>query len=537
MDERVYIRENVRLRELTHTPQAAQPRPHLTLLKPDSEPVIKQSRLEVIRKLPLYGYYAAVAVTVAACFAARACRHAALTAVRPFQRAHSRSLTRGRVHDRHARLNSIVLLGMASLLVAGIGFFDFGLEVQIDGQSIGFVANQGDFEAGIRRVNNRMSHLLDEPYHFDPPVSYHFSLVNRKEMLNRDQLDQTLFGFIDNLGFLYTLSVDGSVVGASESREVMESTVQSLKSASEHPGVEVGFASDVSIALQWVDLSMVKTADELKSALAVPLRPVAFYTPEEPETLDSIARSYGMTVDTLLSYNPGMIYDDFTGGAIVVSPELPLISIETIQRITEEVVLPFETNQMEDGSMIQGQSNVVQKGEDGLAMITYELRTLNGREQARVELSKEILLQPVDRVVTVGIREPPPRTPTGSYVRPFNGVMSSNYGWRRLRGRSEFHTGVDFAGPFGSRIVAIDGGTVTFAGWKGNYGNTVIISHGNGLESLYGHNSSITVKVGQRVGKGEQIARMGSTGRSTGNHVHLEIRRNGKHVNPWNFIS
>jgi murein DD-endopeptidase MepM/ murein hydrolase activator NlpD len=535
MDERVYLRGSVRLKEVSCVPQTAQPRPHLTLLKPDNEPEVKRQRFGFFRMLPLYGYYAAVAVMAAVQFAARAVRHFTSLFVQPLRRVRGRTMVRARIRNRHERLNSIVLLGMASLLVAGFGFFDFGLEVQVNGQSIGFVANQSDFEDGIRRVNSRMSGMLNEPYHFNPSVSYHFSLVNRKEMLNREQLDQTLFGFIDNLGFLYTLSVDGSVIGASESRDVIDSAVQSL--IIEQPGVDVGFASDVAVSRQWVDLSKVKSEDQLQELFAVPLRPAAYHTPSDPETLDSIARSYGMTADTLLSYNPDLDPDGFAEAAvIVVSPELPLISIETSQRITEEVVLSYETHQMEDGSMIQGQSSVVQAGADGLAMITYELRTLNGREQQRVVLSKEILLQPVDRVVTVGIREPPPKTPTGTYVRPFNGIMTSNYGWRRLRGRSEFHTGVDFAGPFGSRIVAIDGGTVTFAGWKGNYGNTVIISHGNGLESLYGHNSSITVKVGQRVGKGEQIARMGSTGRSTGNHVHLEIRRNGKHVNPWNFI-
>ena len=89
----------------------------------------------------------------------------------------------------------------------------------------------------------------------------------------------------------------------------------------------------------------------------------------------------------------------------------------------------------------------------------------------------------------------------------------------------------------GTPIVAADGGVVKSAGWRGNYGYCVVIRHDNGLETLYAHNSKLLVSAGQRVGKGTQIAKMGSTGRSTGSHCHFEVLKNGKHVNPWNYIS
>jgi len=100
-----------------------------------------------------------------------------------------------------------------------------------------------------------------------------------------------------------------------------------------------------------------------------------------------------------------------------------------------------------------------------------------------------------------------------------------------------FHSGIDVGAPFGVNIVAAEAGTVIFSGWQGGYGNTVIISHGNGMQTMYAHASSRLVNTGQSVARGQAIARIGSTGRSTGNHLHFEVRMNGTLVNPLNFTS
>ena len=106
-----------------------------------------------------------------------------------------------------------------------------------------------------------------------------------------------------------------------------------------------------------------------------------------------------------------------------------------------------------------------------------------------------------------------------------------------VNGRREFHAGVDIPAPTGSSIVAADRGTVIVAGWKNGYGYTVIIDHGNGITTLYGHNSRTTVSPGQFVNKGDVIARAGSTGNSTGPHCHFEVRINGSAVNPSSYLN
>lgn len=127
--------------------------------------------------------------------------------------------------------------------------------------------------------------------------------------------------------------------------------------------------------------------------------------------------------------------------------------------------------------------------------------------------------------------------PTGQPVE--SGWLSSTFGMRTdpFSGKNEFHEGVDFAGKEGSNVVAVASGVVTWAGDRSGYGNLVEITHGNGYVTRYGHARDMYVTEGQTVKKGDVLASMGSTGRSTGPHVHFEVLRNGKPVDPAKFIT
>jgi len=121
---------------------------------------------------------------------------------------------------------------------------------------------------------------------------------------------------------------------------------------------------------------------------------------------------------------------------------------------------------------------------------------------------------------------------------PISAEISSPFGWRRnpTGAGSEFHRGIDLRSPTGTPIRAAGGGTVIFQGWRNGYGNTVEIDHGSGYTTLYAHNSANLVYVGQRVERGDIIARVGTTGRTTGAHVHFEVRINGVHQNPRSYM-
>ncbi len=127
---------------------------------------------------------------------------------------------------------------------------------------------------------------------------------------------------------------------------------------------------------------------------------------------------------------------------------------------------------------------------------------------------------------------------TGVFVFPVNGRMTSGFGYRRhpILGTSRLHAGVDFGAPTGTTIYAADSGRVIFSGWRGGYGNTVIVDHGGGITTLYAHCSRLFVSAGQAVSQGQAIAAVGSTGLSTGPHLHFEVRQNGSPVNPMAYL-
>ena len=131
-----------------------------------------------------------------------------------------------------------------------------------------------------------------------------------------------------------------------------------------------------------------------------------------------------------------------------------------------------------------------------------------------------------------------PVSGSGAMIWPVNGVVTSPYGYRThpIFGTTIYHSGMDIGVDYGTPVHAADGGVVVEAGWISGYGYAVIIDHGNGLSTLYGHNQELAVSEGQAVSQGQVIAYAGSTGNSTGPHVHFEVRANGDPVDPSAYL-
>ena len=126
----------------------------------------------------------------------------------------------------------------------------------------------------------------------------------------------------------------------------------------------------------------------------------------------------------------------------------------------------------------------------------------------------------------------------GALMFPADAEITSSFGWRRhpILGSLRFHAGIDFGASYGSTIRSAQGGRVIFAGWYGGYGNTVIINHGGGISTLYGHTSKLSVSEGKVVQPGDAIATVGSSGLSTGPHLHFEVRQDGEPVDPMAYF-
>ncbi len=160
-----------------------------------------------------------------------------------------------------------------------------------------------------------------------------------------------------------------------------------------------------------------------------------------------------------------------------------------------------------------------------------ELNSIENIEVAKTSLNEQITDMVEEK------KEKEERTVNGIYlaVQPITGTITSRYA-SISRIRSGAHTGLDIAAPKGTPIKVVTSGTVTFAGWNGAYGKCIKVSHGNGVETWYAHCNSLYVSKGQEVQEGEVIGAVGTTGNSTGNHLHLEVRINGNPVNPQNYL-
>lgn len=169
------------------------------------------------------------------------------------------------------------------------------------------------------------------------------------------------------------------------------------------------------------------------------------------------------------------------------------------------------------------------------------LRAGAGAVRARAAASLRPDGEPADAAVLAALAGDPPSAPAGGSGRlhpPVRGHLSSGYGWRThpVSGGRRLHTGIDLAAPTGTPIVAAEAGLVTSARWRGGYGNTVTIDHGDGLATLYAHQSGLSVAAGARVGRGQVVGAVGCTGTCTGAHLHFEVRRAGRTVDPLPYL-
>ena len=201
-----------------------------------------------------------------------------------------------------------------------------------------------------------------------------------------------------------------------------------------------------------------------------------------------------------------------------------LASLEEAEKIVDEMTEKYE----DDLELNIGIVDVITTDKEDESTVKVAKATLDTDIENKIEeIEEEIEIK----------QEIESHTVQGVYlqVTPVSGIITSRFGNRESI-RSSGHTGLDIAAPYGTAIKAAASGTVKFAGYSGGYGYVVKMSHGNGIETYYGHCSKLYVSTGQKIEAGDTIAAVGSTGNSTGNHLHFEVRVNGSEVNPQNYL-
>lgn len=260
---------------------------------------------------------------------------------------------------------------------------------------------------------------------------------------------------------------------------------------------------------------------------------------KQGDTLWDLAKANNLTVEQLEALNPDIDPDKvFPGDKLVVKPFEPDLDVIIELENTVEESVPFDTEIQKDNSLFSNEKKFIREGIEGQKEVTYRITLLNGYQSSLETKSETIIEEPVSAIVKIGTKTTLTRGSGRNYGIVSGKRISSPYGYRihPITGKKSFHEGIDIASAYGNAVYAYSDGKVIEAGWSGAYGNSVLIDHGNGLKTRYGHLSKMYVRVGQKVGTNDKIGAVGSTGFSTGPHVHFEVLKNGQTKNPLNYI-
>ncbi|NPV90617.1 MAG: peptidoglycan DD-metalloendopeptidase family protein [Firmicutes bacterium] len=360
---------------------------------------------------------------------------------------------------------------------------------------------------------------------------------------SEDELMQILSSQLNFNTVATAIVVNGQSRVLLASPEAANSVLERLKATyvSQYPpeGMKsVGFAEEVSLEQVVATPADILAPDKaIEMILDGEQKPEARYKIKEGDNPWTIARSHDLNVDDLMAANPGIDEERLMiGQEIKLTKSTPFITVvaKVGKQFRQEV--PFEVEVRPDDGQPSTYQKVLEPGAVGMKDMDIDVVYLNGVPSEELVLSEVMVQEPVKQVEIRGTRavtaSRKEETASSRLSWPLRGTITSPYG---KRGRG-FHTGLDIGAGYGRPITAAGPGTVIEAGWGGAYGREIVINHGGGLMTRYAHCSSLKVRSGAKVARGEVIGYVGSSGRSTGPHLHFEVIVNGSTVNPTRYL-
>ena len=361
--------------------------------------------------------------------------------------------------------------------------------------------------------------------------------ASSKDFVTEDYIVNEILKSFTYLVETASITVDGYEMALVRTEKEADEILQNIKNAYLQDGLdikEVSFVEAVDTTPVFRSEDEIISTDRAYEILTANIIEEQIYVVKKGDSLGGIAANAGMMLNDLLALNPE--YTPTTilpiGATLTLTVPKPLLSVETRESVKYTAVMekPVEIRYNDDEH--KSYTRILQQGKEGQEEITADIVRVNGFEIRKDIIDRVTLVPPVTEIKEVGTSNTNPKRALGSFIMPTYGTITDYFGTRSGR-----HNGVDIANSRGTPIYASDGGVVTKAKNSGDgYGNQVVIDHGNGFVTSYAHNSSILVSVGQKVAQGEVIAKMGSTGNSTGNHCHFEMFLYGTHVNPFKYV-
>jgi len=472
----------------------------------------------------------------------------------------------------HPVKSSLPFLGLTAVILTGSVLANsctLCYTVDAQGKTVTYIQNQETFSAAVSKAEAKTSRILDTDYAFTQEVTLRTTLAPKSQVEELPQATDSIMEIIPELEHVYTLTVDGTLVGAAERAEVIQ---EALTLVTEHyttpETLSVTFDSQVSLRYEYLPAQAgVSTAQELADLLLAQTPRTFPYTVQAGDTLEGLMARFSMTQERLQELNPeadlslktlAMGIEEVakdTNGAdlaeviaqqfgtpleegllLTVEQSCPLLVVSTVeeQTLTRTTTPKLETQP--DPTMFTGEQRIIQEGKTGEDQVLARVVKRCGVTIASNDLNTVTLTEATPLIVGTGT-QPKPQLPEGClFLWPVRGAISSDYGYRFIFGETNFHRGIDIPAPAGTAINAAADGVVSFVGERGTYGNLVILTHAGGFQTYYAHCSQLLVSAGDTVTQGQPVAAVGSTGRSTGPHVHFEVRYHNSPIDPLLYL-
>lgn len=481
-------------------------------------------------------------------------------------------LSLGRPLNRIANfLAPIVGCTVLAACVTYFGSLTYGLSVEYAGQHLGFIADENVFYSAQASVQER---LIDEDYlSTGKPPSFQLTVVQPDSLLDQEALANRLLEASNNeVQTADGIYVEGAFLGAiQDGREFLvylDGLLEDYRTGRDHETVQ--FIKGISVRSGIFPVSSLRSLTDIRDTLSSDQPLETVHTVKAEEDLESIAAKYNTSAEQLLALNPTlgerlqMEETAPTGGTskapavqtlAAAAPALPLVQgedllvarvdpglgIKVTWREVYDEAIPFGTDYVDNNNMHEGWSQTISAGVKGVREVTADVTYIDGEKVEERRVDTRITKEPVNQRVSRGTKKivtkiDPNGATAGSFVWPVKGgrFEGTSVGWYAYG----YHTGMDIPAPLGTPIYASRPGTVTTAvNWaQYPYGKQVVINHGDGFITRYAHLSSVAVYNGQWVDQGTYLGGVGSTGKSTGNHLHFEIKYNGQVYRPELYI-
>lgn len=446
---------------------------------------------------------------------------------------------------------TIALFLVTALILSGIFTLDYlethennvyatdSFTVVSDGEELLKLRDPELFGAAIIKLKKELENKEKHEINIEGKFEVIPSTAKDNEIASEEELYDLLKSNITYSILAYELRVDGENIGILNSKDEAENVVEKVKehftqNYDQESLLEITTVENIEINQVKAISSEIQKEEPLINYIIKGTEEEKTYIVEKGDTYWTIAEYFNMTLDDLITANPTSDPEKIQiGDELNLVVPKPFINVQVKRKLIQEEKVAFETEYAYVSYMYNDEEVVSKAGQYGVSEIESIVTEQNGIQIAKEILSEQVITPPVTKLVTTGTQDPPPKQGTGFFINPLPGSMiSSRYGARS----GGFHRGQDMAKAHGSSIKAADGGTVTFAGWSGSYGYMVDIDHGGGFTTRYAHASQLYVSAGEKVYQGKIIAAVGSTGVSSGPHLHFEVRKYGSLVNPAAYI-